>query len=126
MKNECGVVDNHAVYVLHGVDYEGFKEVLGPYISPAESKSTWMKIIDSIKARGVEDILFLSMDGVSGLEARVRSIFPQTVIQRCIVHFTRNATKYIPSKYLKEFCTDCKAMYGVPLTWNRLRQPLNL
>lgn len=112
MKNERGVVDNHAVYVLLGVDYEGFKEVIGLYISPTESKSTWMKIFDSIKARGVEDILFLSMDGVSGLEEGVHSIFPQTVVQRCIVHLIRNATKYIPSKYLKEFCVDCKAMYG--------------
>lgn len=112
MKNDHGVVDNHAVYVILGVDAEGFKEVLGLYISPTESKSTWMKIFDSIKARGVEDILFLSMDGVSGLEEGVHSIFPQTVVQRCIVHLIRNSTKYIPSKHLKAFCADCKAMYG--------------
>ena len=55
---------------------------------------------------------FLSMDGVSGLEEGVRSIFPQTVVQRCIVHLIRNSTKYIPSKHLKAFCADCKAMYG--------------
>lgn len=112
MKNDHGVVDNHAVYVILGVDAEEFKEVLGLYISPTESKSTWMKIFDSIKARGVEDILFLSMDGVSGLEEGVHSIFPQTVVQRCIVHLIRNSTKYIPSKHLKAFCADCKAMYG--------------
>ena len=112
MKNDHGVVDNHAVYVILGVDAEGFKEVLGLYISPTESKSTWMKIFDSIKARGVEDILFLSMDGVSGLEEGVHSIFPQTVVQRCIVHLIRNSTKYIPFKHLKAFCADCKAMYG--------------
>ena len=112
MKNEHGVIDNHAVYVILGVDYEGLKDVLGLYISPTESKSTWMKIFDSIKSRGVEDILFLSMDGVSGLEEGVRSIFPQTVVQRCIVHLIRNSTKYIPSKHLKAFCADCKAMYG--------------
>ena len=58
MKNEHGVVDNHAVYVILGVDYEGLKDVLGLYISPTESKSTWIKIFDSIKSRGVEDILF--------------------------------------------------------------------
>lgn len=112
MKNDHGVVDNHAVYVILGVDAEGFKEVLGLYISPTESKSTWMKIFDSIKARGVEDILFLSMDGVSGLEEGVHSIFPQTVVQRCIVHLIRNSTNNIPSKHLKAFCADCKAMYG--------------
>ena len=55
---------------------------------------------------------FLSMDGVSGLEEGVRSIFPQIVVQRCIVHLIRNSTKYIPSKHLKAFCADCKAMYG--------------
>lgn len=112
MKNDHGTVDNHAVYVILGVDAEGYKEILGLYISPTESKSTWMKIFDSIKARGVEDILFLSMDGVSGLEDGVQSIFPKTVVQRCIVHLVRNAMKYIPSKHLKEFCADCKAMYG--------------
>lgn len=112
MKSEHGVIDNHAVYVILGIDYEGLKDVLGLYIKPTESKSTWMKIFDSIKSRGVEDILFLSMDGVSGLEEGVRSIFPQTVLQRCIVHLIRNSTKYIPSKHLKAFCADCKAMYG--------------
>lgn len=71
-----------------------------------------MKIFDDIKKRGVEDIFFLSMDGVSGLEDGLKSIYPDTVVQRCIVHLIRNATKYIPSKFLKEFCSDCKAMYG--------------
>ncbi len=112
MKNEQGVVGNHAVYVILGIDIEGFKEVLGLWISPTESKSTWMKIFDSIKARGVQDILFLSMDGVSGLEDGVKAIFPNTVVQRCIVHLIRNSVKYIPSKHLKEFCKDCKEMYG--------------
>lgn len=70
-----------------------------------------MQIFDSIKVRGVEDILFLSMDGVSGLEEGVKSIFPDTLVQRCIVHLIRNSTKYIPSKHLKAFCADCKAMY---------------
>src|SRR5574344_1806673 len=71
-----------------------------------------MNIFDNIKQRGVEDILFLSIDGVSGVEAGVKAIYPNTVVQRCIVHLIRNACKYIPSKHLKAFCTDCKAMYG--------------
>ena len=85
--------------------------MLGLYVSPTESKSTWMQIFDSIKVRGVEDILFLSMDGVSGLEAGVKSIFPDTLVQRCVVHLIRNSTKYVPSKHLKAFLADCKAMY---------------
>ena len=86
MKNDKGSTENHAVYVILGLDAEGYKEVLGLYISPTESKSCWMNIFDNIKSRGVKDILFLSMDGVSGLEDGVKSIFPQTVVQRCIVH----------------------------------------
>lgn len=112
IKNEKGTVENNAVYVLLGIDTEGLKEVLGLYISPTESKSTWMNIFDNIKQRGVEDILFLSIDGVSGVESGVKAIFPNTVVQRCIVHLIRNACKYIPAKHLKAFCADSKAMYG--------------
>lgn len=82
------------------------------HIAPIESKSAWMNIFDSIKAKGVEDILLLSMDGVSGLEEGIKAIFPQTIVQRCIVHLIRNSVKYIPSKNMKAFCKDCKAMYG--------------
>jgi transposase-like protein len=112
IKNDRGTVDNNAIYVLLGVDLEGRKEVLGLYGGDTESKSRWLQIFDEIKARGVEDILFLSMDGVSGLEEGVKLIYPQTVVQRCIVHLIRNSVKYIPSKYLKDFCKDCKSFYG--------------
>lgn len=112
IKNDRGVVQNQAVYVMLGVDLEGRKDVISLHIAPTESKSTWMNIFDSIKARGVEDILFLSMDGVSGLEDGVKAIFPNTLVQRCIVHLIRNSVKYIPSKDMKDFCSDCKAMYG--------------
>ena len=86
IKNDVGMVDNHAIFVLLGIDLEGYKEVLGLHASPTESKSTWMKIFVDIKRSGVEDILFLSMDGVSGLEDGLKSIYPDTVVQRCIVH----------------------------------------
>lgn len=112
IKNDKGMVQNQAVYVILGIDIEGRKDVLGLHISSTESKSTWMNVFDSIKARGVEDILFLSMDGVSGLEDGIKAIFPETIVQRCIVHMIRNSTKYIPSKDMKAFCKDCRAMYG--------------
>ena len=112
IKNDKGVTQNQAVYVMLGIDVEGRKDVIGLHIAPTESKSAWMNIFDSIKARGVEDILFLSMDGVSGLEEGIKAIFPQTIVQRCIVHLIRNSVKYIPSKDMKAFCKDCKAMYG--------------
>ncbi len=112
VKNDRGTVDNCAVYILLGIDIEGKKEVLGIYGGDTESKTRWLNIFDKIKERGVKDILFLSMDGVSGLEEGVKAIYPETVVQRCIVHLIRNSVKYIPSKHMKEFCKDCKSLYG--------------
>ena len=82
----------------------GVKDILGLWIGEAEGKHYWMQIFDEIKARGVEDVLFISMDGVSGLEEGAHSIFKDVTVQRCIVHLIRNSVKYIPSK-------DYKSLY---------------
>lgn len=91
----------------------GSKDILGIWIGEAEGKHYWMQIFDEIKSRGVEDILFISMDGVSGLEECARSIFKDVVVQRCIVHLIRNSVRYIPSKDYKAFTAQLKKVYGV-------------
>ena len=101
-----------AVYVILGYDVNGIKDILGIWIGEAEGKHYWMQIFDEIKARGVEDILFISMDGVSGLEEGAKSIFKDVVVQRCIVHLIRNSIKYIPSKDYKAFTSQLKKVYG--------------
>ena len=101
-----------AVYTILGYDIKGQKEILGLWLGEAESKNYWMQIFDEIKARGVEDIFFISMDGVSGLESGAKAIFPGVVVQRCIVHLIRNSVKYVPSKDYKAFCGDIKRVYG--------------
>ena len=101
-----------AVYVILGYDVNGVKDILGIWIGESEGKHYWMQIFDEIKSRGVEDILFISMDGVSGLEEGARSIFKDVVIQRCIVHLIRNSIKYIPSKDYKAFTSQLKKVYG--------------
>lgn len=103
-----------AVYTILGYDLQGHKEILGLWISESESKNYWMQIFDEIKARGVEDIFFISMDGVSGLEDGAKAIFPNVVVQRCIVHLIRNSIKYIPSKDYKKYTEDLKKVYGSP------------
>lgn len=97
-----------AVYVILGYDVNGRKDSLGLWIGEAEGKDCWMQIFDEIKGRGVEDVLFISMDGVSGLEEGARSIFKDVVVQRCIVHLIRNSVKYIPSKDCKAFTAQLK------------------
>ena len=70
------------------------------------------QIFDELKARGLEDVFFISMDGVSGLEEGAKAIFPNVVVQRCIVHLIRNSIKYIPSKDYKKFTQSLKRVYG--------------
>lgn len=103
---------NCAVYVVLGYDVNGIKDILGVWVGDSEGKHYWMQIFDEIKARGVEDILFISMDGVSGLEEGAKSIFQDVVVQRCIVHLIRNSIKYIPSKEYKVYTAQLKKVYG--------------
>jgi len=105
-------VRNCAVYTALGYDLNGCKEILGLWIGNNESKSQWASIFDEIKKRGVEDIFFISMDGLSGLAEGARAIYPEVVVQRCIVHIIRNSMKYIPSKEYKSFTQACKRLYG--------------
>ena len=103
---------NYAVYTILGYDTDGKKDILGLWLNESESKHTWMQIFDELKTRGVEDVLFISMDGVSGLEEGAKAIFKDVVVQRCIVHLIRNSIKYIPSKDYKKFTQSLKKVYG--------------
>lgn len=106
--------NDEAVYTILGYDLNGQKEILGLWMDSNESKNYWMQVFDEIKKRGVEDIFFISMDGVSGLEDGAKAIFPGVIVQRCIVHLIRNSIKYIPSKDYKKFTSDLKKVYGAP------------
>lgn len=111
LRTERGV-QQVAVYVMLAYDIDGCKDVLGLWINETESKHTWMQIFDELKARGLQDLGFLSMDGVSGLEAGAKAIFPDVVVQRCIVHLIRNSIRYIPRKKWGAFTKQLKEVYG--------------
>ena len=98
--------------MILGYDKDGHKDILGLWLSETEGKHNWMAIFDEIKARGVQDILFISMDGVSGLEEGAKAIFLNAIVQRCIVHLIRNSIKYIPTKDYKEFTGQLRKIYG--------------
>ncbi|WP_210142234.1 IS256 family transposase [Staphylococcus sp. GDY8P57P] len=105
-------IKEYAVYTILGYTIDAKKQIQGSWLNETESKHKWMQIFDEIKARGVEDIFFLSMDGVSGLESGVKAIFPKTIVQRCIVHLVRNSIKYVPSKDYKAFTSSLRKVYG--------------
>ena len=102
----------YAVYTILGYDLKGNKEILGLWLNQTESKNRWMQVFDELKVRGVEDVFFISMDGVSGLKEGAKAIFPSVIVQRCIVHLVRNALRYLPSKDYKEVCRDMKKFYS--------------
>ena len=104
----------HAVYCIVAYDLDGRKDILGLWVGESENKHQWLQIFDELKKRGVEDVAFISMDGLPGLEEGAKTIFPKAVIQRCIVHLVRNSIKYVPAKNYKEFTANLKLIYQAP------------
>jgi transposase-like protein len=102
---------NKAVYVVIGIAEDGKKDVLGLWIGEAEGAKFWMSVMTDLKNRGVQDMLFASIDGLTGFSEAVKAVFPDVIIQRCIVHQIRNTLKYVPYKDKKAFAASLRAIY---------------
>ncbi|EQH97524.1 transposase, Mutator family protein [Clostridioides difficile F314] len=97
-----GRIINKAAYIAIGVNLEGIKEVLGIWIGENESSKYWLKVLTDVKNRGVKDILIASVDGLVGFSDAIKAVFPDTEIQRCVVHQIRNTLNYVSYKNRKE------------------------
>ena len=100
-----------AVYVIIGVDVHGFKEILGLWIDNTESGSFWNNVFEDLKERGVQDILYMSSDGIAGFKGSLERVFPKTQSQRCVVHLVRNIYSLCPKKDAKQIIQDYKKIY---------------
>lgn len=100
-----------AVYVIIGVDVNGYKEILGLWISDTESGSFWSNIFEDLKERGVKDILYMSSDGIAGFKGSLERVFPKAQSQRCVVHLVRNIYGLCPKKNAKDIIADYKKIY---------------
>lgn len=109
---EEGIVKKLAAYVVLGINLEGIKEVLGLYIGQNESSKYWLGIFNELKNRGLNDILILCADGLTGIKQSIQAAYPDTEYQRCIVHQVRNTLKYVSYKDRKEYAKDLKTIYG--------------
>ena len=105
---------NAAVYAVLAYDLRGRKDVLGLWMDDSEGARRWMQVFDELKARGVEDVLYVSSDGVAGLGEGLGAVFPAATHQRCIVHLVRNSLRYVPQKEAAAFCRSIRAVYGAP------------
>ena len=91
---------------------EGQKEVLGMWVGENESAKFWLSVLNSIKARGVEDILIACIDGLTGFTNAIEAVYPKTEIQQCIIHQIRNTTKFVSYKDIKALMADLKRVYA--------------
>ncbi len=110
-----GKVENTAVYVVLGVNVEGYRDVLGHWVgSGAETANFWLSVITDLQSRGVKDIFIACMDGLSGFKEAVLAVFPNTQIQRCVIHQIRNSLKYVTWNDRNPFMVDLKKVYQAP------------
>jgi transposase-like protein len=103
-----------AVYVAIGIRLNGTKEVMGMWTGGNESAKYWLGVLNEIKNRGVEDIMIVSVDGLTGFVDAISAVYPKAEVQRCIVHQVRYTTKFVNYKDIKPFMKDLKAVYQAP------------
>lgn len=102
---------NKAVYLAIAVNIEGKKELLGIWIGKSEGSKFWMQVVTELKNRGVNQIYVACVDGLKGFPEAINTVFPNTMVQLCIVHMVRNSVKYVSYKDLKEVTSDLKKIY---------------
>ena len=109
-----GKIINKTVYLCVGLKQNGLKEVLGMWVGKSESISFWMGVLTDIKARGVQDILITCTDNLNGFTETIRTVFPNSATQICVVHQISNSCRYVVYKDKKEFTADIKNIYNAP------------
>lgn len=106
-----GQIVKKAVYIAIGIDLDGKKDVLGMWVGENESAKFWAGVLNSMRNRGVEDILIACTDNLTGFSQAIEAVFPKTDIQNCIIHQLRNSSKYVSYKDIKALMADLKKVY---------------
>lgn len=111
---ENSKVVNKTIYIAVGLRKDGYKEVLGMWLGKNESAAYWMTVLTDMKARGMEDILITATDNLNGFTQTIRTVFPQSATQICVVHQIRNSCRYVVWKDKREFTLDMRDIYAAP------------
>ena len=112
-----------AAYVVVGIDEDGYKDVLGLWIGENETSKFWLKVLTDMKNRGVQKVYVFSIDGLSGFPEAIKATYPDSIVQRCIIHQIRASARYVNYKHRKEYLT-CPEKYYRPA--NSFSQRLSL
>jgi transposase-like protein len=113
VRENSRVIDK-TIYIAIGLRIDGKKEVLGLWLGKNESASFWLSVLTDMKARGVQDILITATDNLKGFTEAIRSVFPESTKQICIVHQIRNACRFVVWKDRKAFTADMRLIYTAP------------
>ena len=106
-----GFVRNKAVYIALGILPDGTKEILGIWIEQTEGAKFWLRVMNELKSRGVADILIAVVDGLKGFPDAITAVFPDTIVQTCIVHLIRNAMSFASYKDRRAVAHGLKSVY---------------
>jgi putative transposase len=106
-----GVVRNKAVHIALGVRADGAKEVLGLWLEQNEGAKFWLRVMNELKNRGVEDVLLAVVDGLKGFPEAIRAVFPEAMVQTCIVHLLRHSLDFVSYKDRKAVAAALKGIY---------------
>ena len=108
---EGGSVQRSACYLALGVGMDGSRDVLGMWFQATEGAKFWMQVLGELKQRGVQDILICCVDGLKGFPEAIEAVYPETVVQTCIVHLIRTSLKYVPRRDYDQVVKDLKPIY---------------
>ena len=100
-----------AAYVVLGITMDGRKDILGVWIGEHESSKFWLNVLNELKSRGVKDVYLFCTDGLCGMMQAIQAVFPESRLQRCIVHQIRSSTRYVSYKDIKQVVADLKKIY---------------
>jgi putative transposase len=106
-----GTVRNKAVYLALGVRPDGAKEILGLWIEQSEGAKFWLRVMNELRTRGVEDVLIAVVDGLKGFPEAITAVFPETQVQTCIVHLIRSSLALVSYKDRRAVAAALKAIY---------------
>ena len=109
---EDGHIVSKAIYTVFGVNVHGERDILGLYLSENEGSRQWGLILEDLKKRGVEEVLFFCVDGLNGFKDVIEQVYPKSIVQRCIVHMIRSSTRFVSDKDIKTVCADLRKIYS--------------
>jgi putative transposase len=109
-----GSVKNKAAHLAVGINMQGRKEILGIWIETVEGAKFWLRVMNEIRSRGVEDVLIAVCDGLTGLPAAINAVWPQTKVQTCIVHLLRASLRWVNYKDRKRVAAALRTIYAAP------------